>query len=890
MTDFAVIVVDTTVPSSPPRKSRFITNTPDVNVSPDPGYGSGSPMSSSDTLPSPEPASNEVVSPPEKGRWSVAQMEGLGTATAKVKPPQKRHQTFPGRNEDQSFPQPMGAVIPRSSFVRARSPLASEVGSTSSDSRHQSYSAHWMRMREYSQSIETNIDGDIEEAPLSEDDDDAFQESSGSESSSSASFLPGSSRELQPPALRLRARSQSPTSNRLPRAKARISLHGEAPVANGGKRSQHLLPVPESPLPRTKSFESMLENGDEGGDTIGPLTAFSRSRSIDFLADIGRERKYSTIEVGFPAGPVPAAEQRRSSATKSATVGSFGSLLRRCQRSFRKSEKSIKTVKKSTSTASSVSMSPISTVLSNPFRSKKGTGVAKAGERKVLRVEARNNSEPFLTPPSHLKLQFDGHIRRYSDCPVPILDSGTSSLEFCSIPGSSRSGSISSARKRSSCVSDATVMSACEGIRLCLADWEEKLNSPSEQGPVNTTTQYADKSWQQAVRSSLADSVLHFPSMEEKVVKLKAAVWELARNECEYLEGLLVLKDVFKASLEFLQERDHLLYVNKDLLFANLEEICQVSDFLAKTLLDLFINKTPKDAGDLEEVAKIFTEIVDVLLSSYKRYCINYKKIKYQELLKWWKQCSGFPLYEQSCMKHVRTKRRAIDDLLITPFNRLVRYIPLLEAVTKHCSEEDEKIVAEVIDTMKGANRTLDDTLRSLDEYDVVFELQRNLVWPTVGELDRNADFPPCLTEMLSPDHQGCNFFLANGQRNIIHYRPVILREGHGATSEMYFFLFDDLILLTKFKANSASQRRASFSGKLPNGTYSVFKQPLPLDRIKICDVSGSQGWEKCFSIVHYSRFVQVLGVYTFQAISEGDKNELVQEIARAQGRFKGNE
>ena len=38
---------------------------------------------------------------------------------------------------------------------------------------------------------------------------------------------------------------------------------------------------------------------------------------------------------------------------------------------------------------------------------------------------------------------------------------------------------------------------------------------------------------------------------------------------------------------------------------------------------------------------------------------------------------------------------------------------------------------------------SLDDALKSLDAYDVVFELQRNLVWPPLTDVDKTTEIPP---------------------------------------------------------------------------------------------------------------------------------------------------
>ena len=86
-----------------------------------------------------------------------------------------------------------------------------------------------------------------------------------------------------------------------------------------------------------------------------------------------------------------------------------------------------------------------------------------------------------------------------------------------------------------------------------------------------------------------------------------------------------------------------------------------------------------------------------------------------------------------------------------------------------------------------------------------------------------------------------------------------------------------------------------------------LYVQPLPLDRVQLCSIpSGSGksavsighnnlpennyvaiGLENALTIVHYSRYMQIIGVYTFQTTSPAEKATWIKNIEKAQANLK---
>ena len=91
----------------------------------------------------------------------------------------------------------------------------------------------------------------------------------------------------------------------------------------------------------------------------------------------------------------------------------------------------------------------------------------------------------------------------------------------------------------------------------------------------------------------------------------------------------------------------------------------------------------------------------------------------------------------------------------------------------------------------------LDDKMKWLKNFDRLLEIQRNIVWPSVLEMDSKQYFPEFLKSALSK--QPCERLIVSPRRQILIEGQLLLLD-YGKPSDMHVILFDDLLLITRRK------------------------------------------------------------------------------------------
>ncbi|CAD5112790.1 DgyrCDS2002 [Dimorphilus gyrociliatus] len=230
--------------------------------------------------------------------------------------------------------------------------------------------------------------------------------------------------------------------------------------------------------------------------------------------------------------------------------------------------------------------------------------------------------------------------------------------------------------------------------------------------------------------------------------------------------------------------------------------------------------------------------------------------------------------------------------------------------------------------------------MKWLKNFERVQEIQQQIIWQPVSELDPRAFIPEFLKATLH--RQPCERLLASPKRQLLHEGPLTLLE-ISKTVEMYMFLFDDILLLTRVK----KAPRKHYKNSLPEShllcakphtdgaIFVVHKQPIALDRFTLHDVHPPdtpglwEFWEcgvhtvssyddldlasqvaaeddcvrqpnlffgclstanvlkNAFVIVHISRFQQIIGVYTLQAPNEAAKAIWMTHLKESQENYK---
>ncbi|KAK0152309.1 Pleckstrin y domain-containing family G member 7 [Merluccius polli] len=372
--------------------------------------------------------------------------------------------------------------------------------------------------------------------------------------------------------------------------------------------------------------------------------------------------------------------------------------------------------------------------------------------------------------------------------------------------------------------------------------------------------------------------------------KRQEALWELFTSESVYfLDQLMVLKEVFLATLENLQARHCLSDLDSWRLFANLNELCLVSfgflNHLLRVIKDTWEIPVEGDGASLPGLlSKAFQESICHCL---QKYCLNYSAaLLYLDCLK---AREDFGCYLKWCERKEQCRRLQLRDLLVAPLQRLTRYPLLLRNMAKRSQVDEEaaalQAVAEQVDT---SICDLEGKVKWLDNYQQVKQLRDALVWLPVWERDKRAFVPESLKHLLK------TVTLDNliTHRSLLHDGKLIATE-NTKTFDVYLFLFDEFLLITKIKRNkkrSAAPEQAQtleLDQLLKEGcTFTVVDQPVSLDRLQLKNIdqlnATASGLPYSFILMHQNRYQQCIGVFILQAPCEAVKKVWMSKLESA--------
>ncbi|XP_041694013.1 pleckstrin homology domain-containing family G member 7 isoform X1 [Coregonus clupeaformis] len=377
--------------------------------------------------------------------------------------------------------------------------------------------------------------------------------------------------------------------------------------------------------------------------------------------------------------------------------------------------------------------------------------------------------------------------------------------------------------------------------------------------------------------------------------KRQEAIWELFTSECVYfLDQLMVLKEVFLAMLTNLQMRDCLPDVDSWRLFGNLNELGLVSFGFLTSLLRVIKEswEIPVAGGGsnlLELLTKAFQESICHCL---QKYCLNYSTaLFYLDSLK---NREDFGSYVKWCERNPECRRLQLRDLLVAPLQRLTRYPLLLKNVGKRSrTEEEESALQSVVEQVDTSICDLEGKVKWLDNYQKVKQLRDSLVWLPVWERDKRAFVPENLKHLLK------SVTLENliSHRSLLHKGKLVLTE-NGKLHDVYLFLFDEFLLITKIKRNKKKSTGPEQSPLRPpqnqeldqllkeGCTFTVLDQPISLDRLQLKNVdqlnAAVSGLPQSFIIMHQNRYQQCIAAFILQAPSEAVKRVWMSEIEGA--------
>ncbi|XP_071465749.1 pleckstrin homology domain-containing family G member 7 isoform X1 [Marmota flaviventris] len=403
---------------------------------------------------------------------------------------------------------------------------------------------------------------------------------------------------------------------------------------------------------------------------------------------------------------------------------------------------------------------------------------------------------------------------------------------------------------------------------------------------------FKDKTWNEVMETRQK-----LPPDGSDLGKQQEAVWELFTSECTYfLDHLLVLKMIFLNTLKYLQIHEYLLDVDLWRLFANLEELTQTSLGFVNSLFSIIkvyveASETSPLMDFLSVLAKYFR---GSLCQSHQTYCLNYSAaVFYLESLR---QRDDFSIYLKWCEQNEQCRRLHLPELLVAPLHRLTRYPLLLKNIWKRSSDSTEKImIYSIKEKVEKSIRDLEGKVKWLDNFQKFRHLQEIIIWPPLWDRDKRFFIPECLKHIFK-DHTA-EHILSPTNRHLLYEGKLTLAESTRFL-DVYLFLFDDFLLITKTKRSKKKLGSADTGLICPSltpelqtvikegGSCIVLDQPIPLDRLVVKSIDPLHvsvfGLRNAFLIQHENRYRQCIAAFLLQAQTEDIKKTWMTQITAA--------
>uniref|UniRef100_A0A8V0YM58 Pleckstrin homology and RhoGEF domain containing G7 n=1 Tax=Gallus gallus TaxID=9031 RepID=A0A8V0YM58_CHICK len=380
-------------------------------------------------------------------------------------------------------------------------------------------------------------------------------------------------------------------------------------------------------------------------------------------------------------------------------------------------------------------------------------------------------------------------------------------------------------------------------------------------------------------------------------VKKEEAVWELFTSECTYfLDHLLVLKMIFMNTLKYLQSNEFLLDVDLWRLFANLEELNKISLIFVKNFFETMKEHVSESGSPMNSISILKKFFQGDLCQTHQIYCLNYTSaVFYLEKLR---QREDFGIYLKWCEQKEQCRRLHLPELLVAPLHRLTRYPLLLNNIWKRSTDKTEKdSIQSLKEKVEKSIWDLEGKVKWLDNFQKFRQLHEVIIWPQVWDRDKRFFVPESLKQSLRENSS--ENILSSASRRLLHDGRLTLAESTRLL-DVYLFLFDDFLLITKIKRNKKKYGGSdtgltlvcpSLAPELQSvvregGFCQVLDQPIPLDRLILKNVDPIHvtvfTLRNAFLIQHENRYRQCIAVFLLQAQTESAKKTWMSQIERA--------
>uniref|UniRef100_A0A5S6Q6V1 DH domain-containing protein n=1 Tax=Trichuris muris TaxID=70415 RepID=A0A5S6Q6V1_TRIMR len=237
-------------------------------------------------------------------------------------------------------------------------------------------------------------------------------------------------------------------------------------------------------------------------------------------------------------------------------------------------------------------------------------------------------------------------------------------------------------------------------------------------------------------------------------------------------------------SLKKCQVDGDFVAVEPNVLFGNLEEICQVIcsicisyEFCTEFYKLLLISKEKGCFGSIRILSPLLTNFFKNS-SILNAYCANYKNAL-------------------ECLENLRKT----DDRFVI--------LEKVEILKFSVDPQDVDTLQPILDSLQESLNSIDDSIKWLHNFERLQELQKQLIWPTLSELYPKAYLPD---ETVA--RQLCETSIARLNRQL-NYEGLLYCIENQKPCEVYLFLFNDMLLVTKIKENTLRSKVRNNVGQL---------------------------------------------------------------------------
>lgn len=272
-------------------------------------------------------------------------------------------------------------------------------------------------------------------------------------------------------------------------------------------------------------------------------------------------------------------------------------------------------------------------------------------------------------------------------------------------------------------------------------DLEDTMDLIQRDGSKGTAGAKGAKFARQSSLSTLSSTITRTEQKRQR------ALWDLFQSECAFFfDHLLTLKNVYMEPLKKIQVEGFAMFADPDVLFGNLDELCcGVYDFCKEFLYIIMrtLKTRPEELNATDVLIKLYKKNpkIDHLRGVYHRYTLNYiNALTYLESLR--KQIE-FVEFEKWSSRDVRCKKLQLTDLLVAPVQHIMRVPIILKDIESHTENpKDRDEIRAILAVEEASLRELDDKMRWLKNFERLLEIQKNINWPSVIELDSKLFIP----------------------------------------------------------------------------------------------------------------------------------------------------